>query len=172
MSTENKAPAQRTLKRDPSILLEFNASDDPNCLALYFHLKDSQFDAFNASEYHSQLLKYFENKMNIVEVVSRTIQGKEYLLVCLRDPIEARNGLCELAFLCQRQFQGISMLVKRHCFICNKPTNKKCGTCKVACFCSKECLEKGWGTHKKVCNHVKKCDVPVVEKEDEKLELI
>lgn len=172
MSSTSIEPIQRTLKRDTSILVEFNNSLDPNCLILYYHIKDCQFDAFNASEYHQQLMKCFENNMEMKEVVSRSIQGMDYLLICLMDRVLERNSLCELAFLCQRQFQGMTMLVKRKCFNCNKPTNKQCSVCKISCFCSQECQKKGWSYHKSVCNHIKKKCIPSVVDESEKLELI
>ena len=44
---------------------------------------------------------------------------------------ELPSALCSLAFQCQRQFCGISMLVKRRCFSCNKPGAP---ACKCACF--------------------------------------
>ena len=38
------------------------------------------------------------------------------------------------------------------CLHCgNKPALKKCGNCKIAWFCSKECQTLGWKEHKKYC---------------------
>ena len=58
----------------------------------------------------------------VVMVASRKIEARDYLLVCLQHRRTERNQLCELAFLCRRQFCGISMLVKKRCFVCNAPT--------------------------------------------------
>jgi hypothetical protein len=161
---------KRTLKRDTAILREFDENNDPNVLALYHHYRDQAFDAFNAVEYHAQMLRYYSAGICVVIVVSRKIRENDYFLVCLRNPKEELNTLCELSFLCMRQFVGISMLVKKNCFVCNKPTALKCTSCKCACFCSKECQASGWKAHKKLCKLVK-ASAPKVETECVELEL-
>ena len=146
---------KRTLKRDTSILQEFDASDDPNLLVLYHHLRDRSFDCFNASEYNAQMLNYYSLNIRVVEVVSRRIHENDYFLVCLRSDNETEgNPLCEMAFQCQRQFAGYSMLVKKRCFVCHQKTLKKCTGCQCAAFCSKECLKAGWKEHRKLCKMV------------------
>ena len=37
------------------------------------------------------------------------------------------------------------------CFVCKKKTNKKCGRCKIAYFCSTLCQKKGIREHGKLC---------------------
>ena len=123
---------QRTLKREPGLLDEFHGSQDPDTLVLYHHLRDQAFDCFNATEYSVQMLQYYGAGLEVVEVVPRKLGADEYALVCLMDKKHVeRNSLCSLAFQCQRQFCGISMLVKRRCFSCNKPGAPPC---KCACF--------------------------------------
>ncbi len=123
---------QRTLKREPGLLDEFHGSQDPDTLVLYHHLRDQAFDCFNATEYAVQMLQYYGAGLEVVEVVPRKLGADEYALVCLMDKKHVeRNSLCSLAFQCQRQFCGISMLVKRRCFSCNKPGAP---ACKCACF--------------------------------------
>jgi len=39
----------------------------------------------------------------------------------------------------------------KHCFLCGKLGQLKCGKCKVSRYCSKECQGKHWATHKKAC---------------------
>jgi hypothetical protein len=149
---------ERTLKRDTSLLQEFDDSNDPNLLVLYHHLRDGMFDCFNAREYHQQMLDYYSNNIKVVEVVNRRIRENDYFLVCLRnsDNPGANPALCEMAFQAQRQFAGYTMLVKKQCFVCNSQTGvaKKCSACQCACFCSKACLQKGWSQHKKLCKMV------------------
>jgi hypothetical protein len=145
---------ERTLKRDTSLLQEFNASNDPNLLVLYHHIRDKAFDCFNASEYHAQMIKYYAANIRMVEVVSRRILDNGYFLVCLRSEQTSANPLCEMAFQAQRQFAGYSMLVKKQCFVCHTKTAKKCMGCQCACFCSKECLRAGWKEHGKLCKMV------------------
>mmetsp|Transcript_26075 Transcript_26075/g.42616 ORF Transcript_26075/g.42616 Transcript_26075/m.42616 type:complete len:584 (-) Transcript_26075:100-1851(-) len=43
------------------------------------------------------------------------------------------------------------------CVVCRKPqSSKKCGACKYARYCSKECQTKHWGSgHKQLCRHTK-----------------
>eukprot|EP00656_Telonema_subtile_P009837 TRINITY_DN14655_c0_g1_i3.p1 TRINITY_DN14655_c0_g1~~TRINITY_DN14655_c0_g1_i3.p1 ORF type:complete len:194 (-),score=30.82 TRINITY_DN14655_c0_g1_i3:115-696(-) len=135
---------KRTLTRDTSTLREFDDSDSPDLLVLYHHCKDSSFDCFNAPEYHEQMLRYYEGNFKVVTIVPRTIRDNDYFLVCLQHNQAEGNIICELAFLCFRQFCGVSMLVKKRCFVCNAPTKLKCKGCQSACFCSKECQAKGW----------------------------
>ena len=161
---------KRTVVRDTSVLREFDNSDDPNLHVLYHHLRDRAFDCFNASEYNAQMLNYISHNIKVVEVVSRIIQENHYFLVCLRSEQETENPFCELAFQCQRQFAGYSMLVKKRCFVCNKANAKMCSSCHTACFCSKDCLATGWKSHKKLCKLAKKCNV-VLDKEALKIEL-
>lgn len=165
------AGKERTLTRDTTILREFDHGESPDLLALYYHFRDQSFDCFNASEYHDQLLRYYRSDITAVEVVPRQIGENHYNLVCLRHKDPSKNTLCEVAFQCQRQFVGISMLVKRRCFVCNQRTSKQCSVCKCACFCSKECLKKGWSRHRAVCNLVKAAGAPRVEAESESLQL-
>jgi hypothetical protein len=63
------------------------------------------------------------------------------------------------------------MLVKRRCFVCTTPTAKKCSGCRCACFCSKECLKRGWPAHKALCKQVKAAGVPRVEVDSLRIEL-
>ena len=146
---------KRTLTRDTALLKEFDSSKDPNLLVLYHHLRDRAFDCFNAAEYTTQMIKYIANNINPVEVVSRSMNGHDYFLVCLRSTEQSANPLCEMAFQMQRQFTGYSMLVKKRCFHCNKSEGaKKCSGCQVACFCSSACLKANWKVHKKLCTKI------------------
>jgi hypothetical protein len=162
---------ERTLKRDTSILQEFDASDDPNLLVLYHHLRDRSFDCFNASEYNAQMVKYYSLNIRVVEVVSRRIHENDYFLVCLRSDKESDNPLCEMAFQCLRQFAGYSMLVKKRCFVCHQKTSKKCTGCQCASFCSKECLKAGWKEHRKLCKMVGASSNISLDKEVMQIEL-
>jgi hypothetical protein len=164
---------KRELKRDTSLLREFDASESQDLLVLYHHVRDAAFDCFNAAEYTSQMLRYYQNGWSLVVVAPRTItikdQGqdrvreREYFLVCLQHSQASRNILCELSFLCFRQFCGISMLVKKRCFVCHKPTELRCKGCQCACFCSKDCQRAGWTEHKKLCKVAKSNNVVVEE---------
>ncbi len=40
---------------------------------------------------------------------------------------------------------------KMFCSHCGAPTSLKCGTCKLASYCSKECQQLHWQQHKKTC---------------------
>ena len=95
-------------------------------------------------------------------VVTRHVRENEYFLVCLKNKQEDMNSLCELAFQCQRQFCGISMLVKRRCFVCHKPGAAKCA-CQCACFCSKECEARGAPQHSKLCKLIRASPVKTEE---------
>ena len=56
-STSNEGlPRERTLRRDNALLGEFDASSDPNLLALYYHFKDREYDCYNAAEYNRQMI--------------------------------------------------------------------------------------------------------------------
>jgi hypothetical protein len=153
---------KRTLARDNALLHEFNGSRDPDVLALYYHFNDRAFDCFNAPEYHTQMLRYYAANITVVAVVPRTMQDNEYLLVCLQNKELEKNTLCELAFQCLRQFAGISMLVKKRCFVCHKPGAPLC-TCMCACFCSKSCKDAGWESHKKLCKLVQTSKITLEE---------
>ena len=131
-------PEQRTLTRHNDMLREFNGSPDPDVLALYYFYKDMAFDCFNAPEYNDQMLRYYAAGMSVVAVVPRTIRENEFFLVCLQHSDAEKNSLCQVAYQCMRQFAGISMLVKKRCFTCNKP-GASVWACKCVCFCSKEC---------------------------------
>lgn len=146
---------KRELKRNNELLREFDASSDPNLLVLYHHLRDKEFDCFNAKEYTNQMIAYHQKNIKLVEVVSRKMNGHDYFLVCCRHEIEQNNPLCELAFQVQRQMQGYCMLVKKRCFHCHTNENvKMCSGCQCACFCSTACLKKHWGIHKPFCKLV------------------
>ena len=137
--------------RDTSVLREFHASTSRDVLVLYHHVRDRAFDAFNSEEYHDQMLRYYAGGFSVVLVAPRTIEGSEYSLICLQHKEAARNMLCELSFLCLRQFAGAGMLVKRRCFVCGKPTSKRCQACHCASYCSKECQKEHWKKHKPDC---------------------
>lgn len=155
---------KRTLVRDTALLREFDESSSPDLLALYYHYNDKSFDCFNATEYTEQLLRYHAGGICVKLVVPRRIGQNEYFLVGLQNNQSHLNSLCEVAFQCQRQFVGISMLVKKKCFVCNAATSLRCTGCQCACFCSKECQAAGWKAHKKVCKLIKAAP-PVVEEE-------
>ena len=55
--------SRRELKRDTAILQEFDGSGSTDLLVLYFHLRDSSFDALNATEYTEQMIRYVTNGM-------------------------------------------------------------------------------------------------------------
>lgn len=162
---------EKVLKKDVGLLTEFNQSRDPNMLALYYHRRDMAFDCHNAPEYHTELLRYYANDIAVVCVVPRTIMGNHYILVCLQHKQPEFNTLCQLAYQAQRQFCGISLLVKRNCFVCNKPTSLKCTACKCAYFCSKDCQKQGWGGHKELCKKIKASPSFTVEEESVEIEL-
>ena len=152
---------RRTLVRDTAILREFHESSDPNLFALYYHYRDKSMDCFNASEYNEQMLRYYRSDVSVVAVVPRKICDTNYFLVCLKNKQPENDTLCEVAFQCMRQFCGISMLVKKQCFVCHNKTAKMCTACQCACFCSKECQVSGWSSHKKLCKLVKASTVSV-----------
>jgi len=74
--------------------------------------------------------------------------------VCLAHPVAERNTLCQLAFQCRRQFLGYSILLKRSCFVCNRPAAAKC-VCECASFCSADCAQKGDAEHAPLCRLVR-----------------
>jgi len=167
---EPPAGKKRTLVRDTALLREFDESDSPDLLALYYHYNDRSFDCFNAAEYNEQLLRYYGAGISVTLIVPRRIGQNEYFLVGMQNKEPHLNSLCEVAFQCQRQFVGISMLVKKKCFVCNKPTTLRCTGCQCACFCSKECQTSGWKGHKKLCKLVK-ATPPALEEECVELSL-
>jgi len=162
---------KKVLKKDLSLLREFDSNEHEDMLALYHHVKDSAFDAFNAAEYTQQLLQYYAKNITVKVVVPRTIGNNKYFLVCLQHEVKEYNSLCQLAFQCKRQFVGYSMLVKKKCFAarCNKSTNLTCAGCKCACFCSKECQAAGFAAHKKLCKLIRASNV---QTEEESLDLM
>ena len=161
---------ERTLKRDSNVLIEFHGSPDPDLMVLYHHLRDRDFDCFNASEYHTQMEHYYAKGLSVVAVVPRQIADGGYMLVCLRHQVEDRNTLCELAFQCMRQFCGVSLLVKKRCFVCHKPGAAACEVCQCACFCSPACAAAGRSAHGKLCELVR--GSAVVGTEEEALQLL
>jgi hypothetical protein len=92
----------------------------------------------------------------------RKIGGNDYALIGLQHATPEKNTLCQLAFLCYRQFVGVSMLVKARCFSCHRRTAKKCSGCKCAFFCSTECQQTAWPGHKKLCKLVNAVDIEVL----------
>ena len=158
-------PPHRTLKRDNSMLREFDGTPDPDALALYYHVRDAAYDCFNAAEYHTQMVRYMASGMKVVAVVPRVMEQNPCFLVCLQQPEVEKNSLCDVAFQCMRQFAGTSMLVKQRCFVCNKPGAPRCA-CHVACYCSKECEKSGWDTHRKLHQLIMK-QTPSVTVEEE-----
>ena len=160
-----EAGKERTLVRNNALLAEFDSGESPGLLALYYHFRDRDFDAFNSSEYNFQMLAYYGANYKVKLVVPRKIGENGYLLVGMQNTLQPeKDSLCEMAFQCMRQFVGISMLVKRRCFVCPAPTTKTCAACQCACFCSKDCQMSGWKSHKKLCKLIKDSAV-VVEKE-------
>jgi hypothetical protein len=158
----------RTVTRDNAVLREFNGSRDPTMMALYFHFKDHAFDAFNAAEYYAQLIRYHGAGIRVVAAIPRRMGDNLYSLVCLKNDQVERNTLCELAFQCKRQFVGISMLVKKVCFVCHKPGAASCPSCHCACFCSDACAKRGREAHEPVCRLVRGTGVLL---EDEVVEI-
>ena len=152
---DGAAGKKRELKRDTAILREFDASKSPDVLALYFHIKDASFDAFNAGEYTQQMIRYCSAGYRVVMVAPRKIAATEYALICLQHTEAEKNALCQLAFLCFRQFAGAAMLVKKRCFKCHAPAAKQCTGCRCAFFCSPECQKAGWAAHKPMCKLIK-----------------
>ena len=164
-------PKQRTLKRDDSLLREFDGSPDPNVLALYYHFADRAFDCFNASEYNDQMLRYYQKDLAVKLVVPRKIGHNMYFLVGLQHSLHEQNTLCVVAFNSMRSFAGISMLIKSRCFACNRPEAPRCVRCLCACFCSETCAElSSVGIeHQKLCRQIKKSNIVV---EDECVQLV
>ena len=117
-------------------------------------------------------LHYYSKGIEVKIVVPRKIKDSMYFLVCLSHTSdESCDTLCQLAFQCQRQFLGFSMLVKKRCFVCHKKTTLMCTQCKSACFCSRECQTKGWISHKKLCKKIKNSKI-ATEEEAETLNLL
>jgi len=156
---------ERTLVRNNELLEEFDNGDAPGMQVLYYHFRDRAFDCFDASEYNTQMLAYLKAGFAVKLVVPRSYGKNGYILVCLQSTTQPeKDSLCELAFQCARQFVGISMLVKKRCFVCNKLAARTCSACKCACFCSKECQMSGWPAHKDICSRIK-ASAPMVETE-------
>src|SRR5210317_1155573 len=105
-SATSDIPKQRELKRDNSLLNEFDGSSDPNTLALYYHFADRAFDAYNAQEMIQQMIRYYKHNLQLKLVCARTIISNEYYLLCLQHDEHTKNSLCELAFNCGRSFAG------------------------------------------------------------------
>jgi hypothetical protein len=156
---------ERTLTRDLGILREFDENPSADTLVLYHHYRDKAFDCFNAGEFNTQMLRYYDNDYTVRLVVPRKIGDNAYFLVCLQNKQPEKDTLCEVAFTCMRQFVGTSMLVKKRCFVCNKQDAKLCTGCRCACFCSRECQTSGWSSHSKLCKLVKATPDVTVESE-------
>ena len=103
-------------------------------MVMCHHVWDGAFDAFNAGKFHQQLMRYYAGGILLVMVAPRTTEGAEYFLVRLQNKLATHNMLCKLGFPCMRQCFGVTMLVKRRCFVCHKPTPKHCKGCHCACF--------------------------------------
>mmetsp|Transcript_29593 Transcript_29593/g.62766 ORF Transcript_29593/g.62766 Transcript_29593/m.62766 type:complete len:244 (+) Transcript_29593:79-810(+) len=169
-SISDSMPKQRTLKREHALLREFDGNPDPNTLALYYHLADRAFDAYNAPEYNGQMMRYYEKGLSVRIVLSRRIGSNEYFLVGLQHAEHEKNALCEMAFNCGRSFLGISILVKKRCFKCNKPGVLQCERCLCACFCSDICKKSDIGRdHEKLCKQINLSNILV---EDECVQLL
>ena len=115
------------------------------------------------------MLAYYSAGITVRVVVPRRIHDNHYFLICLQDRVEDNNTPCEVAFNCMRQFCGISMLVKKRCFVCHKPGASMCA-CQCACFCSAACVSNGRAEHQKLCALVRGSAV-TVEGESLTLEL-
>ena len=170
-TSDDNLPKERTLKRDNALLREFDGSRDPDVLALYYHFNDRAFDCFNAPEYNTQMIRYYNNDISVRLVVPRKIGTNDYFLVCLQHAENEKNTLCEVAFNCGRSFAGITMLVQKRCFACNRPGAPQCQGCLCACFCSKECAEKSdvGRSHQSLCKMIDKERIAV---EEETLQLL
>jgi len=153
--------APKTLARHHQLLAEFDGSRDPETLALYYHVRDKAFDAYDAAEYNAQMLRYYAAGITCVAVAPRRIRGNEYLLVCLRYEDLDRNSLCELGFQCMRSFCGVCILVKRRCFVCGRPGAPTYAA--VCCFCP-GCETRGLETFGDLCAKVE-ARPPEVEEE-------
>ena len=109
------------------------------------------------------MLRYYNSGLAVVLVTPRRMRDQEYSLVCLQnktDALRAQHQPCEVAFQCLRQFCGISMLVKRRCFVCHKPGAESYG-CQFAFFCSEECSERGGDWHRKLCKLSKASNITI-----------
>jgi len=170
-------PKERTLKRENALLREFDGNPDPNVLVLYHHFTDRAFDCFNANEYNSQMLRYYDKLFSLKLIVPRKIGNNEYFLIGLQHSQHDKNTLCEVAFNCGRSFTGISMLIKKRCFACHKPGAMQCTKCLCACFCSLNddggiCAKRNSivrSDHDKLCQ---KIDLSNVVVEDECVQLL
>ena len=157
--------------RDNGLLDEFNGNPDPDVLALYWHMRDQEFDCYNAVEYGEQMLRYYTAGWYVAAVVPRQIRADEHLLVCLRSKENAdQNGLCQVAFQCMRQFAGISILVKKRCIVCHRPGAPWC-SCKCVSVCP-DCQDHEIArSHRRLCKLVQASDVVIVS-EDEAIQLL
>ena len=150
---------KRTLTQDFATLQEFDDSESPDLLALYFHYRDQSFDCFNAREFQEQMVAYLQAGHTVRANLPRLIGEREYMLVCLQSKDPEKDSLCQVAFQAKRQFCGTSMLVKKRCFVCNRVGAQRCTGCHVASFCDKVCLARGWGEHKRLCKMIKAGEV-------------
>ena len=165
-------PRERTLRRDNALLGEFDASSDPNLLALYYHFKDREYDCYNAAEYNRQMINYYDHDLSVRLVIPRRIGPNDYYLVGLQHAVQEKNTLCDVAFQCSRSFAGISMLMKKRCLACHSPRGAvPCEGCLCVCFCSDECRNKSDAgrKHRMLCGRVDKGKIVV---EDECVELL
>jgi hypothetical protein len=166
----NNEKNKKVLKKDYSLLREFDCNDHSDMMVLYHHKRDGEFDCFNANEYTQQLISYYQKNIRVKIVVPRTINSNKYFLVCLQNVDMQQNTLCQLAFQCKRQFLGYAMLMKKKCLICNARTDMVCTGCRCVCFCSRECQKNGFSNHKKLCKLVK--NGGPVQTEEETLDLM
>lgn len=175
-SKQPSLPTERTLKREHALLREVDGSPDPNVLVLYYHFADKAFDCFNATEYHTQMLRYYEKGLSVKLIVPRMIGNNHYFLVGLQHSQPDKNSLCEVAFNCGRSFTGISMLVKQRCFACNKPLPGKdttCPKCRCVCFCNDAiCIDRHSDMRTKHMNLCQKIDLSKVVMETENIQLL
>ena len=157
-------PKPRTLERNVALFQEFHGSPDPDSLVLYHHIRDGAFDAFNAREYHAQMMRYYKAGYAVAAVAPRRMQEDACMLVCLKHREESGNRLCELGFQCMRQFAGVTMLVKQRCFACHRPNAPRCG-CGCVAFCTSDCSSsEAADEHKALCKLIRKL-APVIEEE-------
>mmetsp|Transcript_19394 Transcript_19394/g.55816 ORF Transcript_19394/g.55816 Transcript_19394/m.55816 type:complete len:234 (-) Transcript_19394:362-1063(-) len=164
-------PKERTLRRDNALLGEFDRSPDPNVLILYYHFKDREYDCYNAPEYNSQMIRYYDHGLSVRLVIPRKIGANEYYLVGLQHAEQEKNTLCDVAFQCSRSFAGISMIMKKRCFACHNPRAVPCDGCLCACFCSDDCRSKSevGKEHQVLCKRIDKDKIVV---EDECVQLL
>ena len=110
-SATSDIPKQRELKRDNSLLNEFDGSPDPNTLALYYHFADRAFDAYNAQEMIQQIIRYYKHNLQLKLVCPRRIRSNEYYLLCLQ-----HNEHTKILFVSWPSIVDDPLLVGAACF--------------------------------------------------------